>query len=828
MDRCACGFLSPLSGKNRTMKKNETYIAHYRDSDDGAQTVEQHLVATANLARLFAGKIGLPTIGEIMGLTHDVGKYSQAFQNYIKSAEGKINPDEDEYVDAARLRGHIDHSTAGAQLIWRYLKEEGNLQKLLAQVLALCGASHHSGLLDCLAPDGTDIFTKRMEKRSEQTHLYEIEDKIDEVIENRLQKLLKDNDVHEELRICLQKVMGGKSSCLIREFNIGILARFLFSCLIDADRLDSANRCKPNTPEWDLLIDILEKHITSFQTINVVDEVRVKVSAACKAHAAQKKGLYQLTVPTGGGKTLASLRFALSHAKEHEMDRIIYVVPYTSIIDQNAEVVRKIYKSVENESTQVILEHHSNLTPEHDTWQSKVLSENWDAPIIFTTAVQFLETLFASGTRGVRRMHQLANAIIIFDEVQTIPLKTVHLFNNAINFLVDNCGSTVVFCTATQPLLNKVDNQKGAAKYDKEHEIMPDIHGLFKDLQRVAVKDKRKAGGWSDDEIAEQAIKETKSAGSVLVIVNTKKAAQKIYQLCKAKEQNVYHLSTNMCPAHRIDILNTVKACLDINNPKPVICISTQLIEAGVDIDFGAVIRYLAGLDSIAQAAGRCNRNGLRKTGEVIIINPINESLSNLPEIRKAKDIAEKVLGEYHKNPVIFDNDLLSPKTMERYYKYYFFDQANIMSFNVSARAIGHDDDLLTMLSTNGSAVQNYIQAKGQAPPINLRQSFKTAAEEFKVIDMPTEGIVVPYGDGEKMIGELCAAFEVKTRFDLLRRAQRYSVNIYPQDMRRLMEANGIYEAQAGTGIYCLKAENYSNEYGISLEKTQDMKFQNA
>lgn len=530
---------------------------------------------------------------------------------------------------------------------------------------------------------------------------------------------------------------------------------------------------------------------------------------------------------------MASLRFALHHAKHHQMKRIIYVIPYTSIIDQNAAFVRSIFENDEDRTKvcykQIVLEHHSNLTPERDTWQSKLLAENWDAPIVFTTAVQFLETLFAAGTRGARRIHQLANAVIIFDEVQTIPIRSVHLFNNAINFLSGQCGSTVLFCTATQPLLNEVDAQKGAVKLSKSYEIMPNVKDLFQDLRRVEVIDIRKKGGWTKEEIVVCVLHELSRTGSVLVIVNTKAAAQEIFKRCRNEKKPVFHLSTNMCPAHRMDVLNEVKKYLNPQNAKPVICVSTQLIEAGVDIDFGSVIRYMAGLDSIAQAAGRCNRNGLRSNGRVLIVNPVDENLDKLPDIRIAREKTERVLEEFRNDPAAFNHDLLSPEAMRRYYQYYFFERAHEMAYPVFPRNIGRNDTILSLLSTNSLSVEAYKRTFLKAPPLYLRQSFKTAAEAFSAINAPTEGIIVPYGEeGERIIGGLCAAFEVRKRFDLLKQAQRYSVNLFPNVIKKLSELKYIYEVQEESGIMYLDSRYYSAAFGVSLEQVSQLKTLNV
>jgi CRISPR-associated endonuclease/helicase Cas3 len=474
-----------------------------------------------------------------------------------------------------------------------------------------------------------------------------------------------------------------------------------------------------------------------------------------------------------------------------------------------------------------VLEHHSNLTPEKETWNTRLLSENWDAPVIFTTTVQFLETLFAGGTRGVRRLHQLANAVIILDEIQTLPIKTVHLFNNAINFLVKQCGSTVVNCTATQPLLHAVCSKKGAARLTgdlKESEMASRRDELFSVLRRAEVLDCRKDGGWTEREIAQCACDVVKDSGSALVIVNTKAAAQALYDLCRQEVRTVFHLSTNMCPVHRMTILEKIKYLLSSEKQEPVVCVSTQLIEAGVDIDFGAVVRYLAGLDSIAQAAGRCNRNGRRPSGRVVIVNPRHESLDRLPDIKVGKQVAERVLDEYRHTPGEFDNDLLSPKTMQRYYEYYFFNRAHEMAYPVSSRDIGHDDDLLTMLSTNARAVAAYARENRAAPALSLRQSFKSAGRAFKVIDAPTEGIIVPYGEeGRRIIAELCAAAHIEKTKQLLREAQRYSVNLYPYDLKKLTDMECIHETHKGSGILYLDPEYYSGDMGVVYERKQLM-----
>lgn len=819
------------------------FIAHIRKLDSEKQTVAQHLIETAAIAREHAKKIGLPLMGELCGLLHDLGKYGDEFQRYIKSEYGLLDPDSEDFDDAKGKKSGGDHSTAGSQLLWNDCKKGEHLDVLLRQILSLSIASHHSGLLDCIEPkDGTDSFSKRMEKSDEKTHLREVKQKIDSDVLRKITTLLQSPELRTELEIQKKKVLNleRKVACL-RDFRYGLLTRFLFSCLIDADRTNTADfasretaakRLRGQYVDWNKLIEALERRLSEFTVKTDVDPLRAEISNHCRDFAQREKGLYSLTVPTGGGKTLASLRFALSHAKKHEMTRIIYVVPYISIIDQNADEVRKIFHALsQQEQQEIVLEHHSNLSPEKETLQGKIIAENWDAQIIYTTAVQFLETLFSSGTRGVRRMHQLANAVIIFDEVQTLPVRIVHLFNNAINFLLDLCGSTVVFCTATQPCLDKVEPTKGAVTLTPEQEMMPDVKDYFRKLQRVEVRDARKPGGWSEEEIAELAHECVESAKSVLIIVNTKQAAKQLYQLCNRKQDDtisVYHLSTNMCPAHRLDILTKVKECLNPDDPHPVICISTQLIEAGVDVDFGSVIRYLAGMDSIAQAAGRCNRNGRCEKGLVYVVNPSRENLDRLEEIRIAQEKAQHILNDYQRDPSAFDHDIIGIEAMQRYYKYYFFDRAAQMAYPVSAKEFDHEDDLLTLLSTNEKSVEIYKRNTRQAPPILLRQAFKSAANAFKVINTSTQGVIVPYCiEGKRIINELCASWNSGKQFGLIKEAQRYSVNLFPHQIEMLWKKNALFEVQEGSHIFYVLQQHYSPDFGVDHEIVNEMEFLN-
>ena len=344
---------------------------------------------------------------------------------------------------------------------------------------------------------------------------------------------------------------------------------------------------------------------------------------------------------------------------------------------------------------------------------------------------------------------------------------------------------------------------------------------------RSDVLNRCKPGGWTNEEIAALAFEEVKKSGSCLVIVNTKKSAQKLFQIClrlKKTEMPIYHLSTNMCPLHRKDILKRIRELL--NPPgSPVICISTQLIEAGVDIDFGAVIRFTAGLDSVAQAAGRCNRNKLRDVGRVHVINPADESLDRLKDIRAGVNVTQRLLNEAVTGEWEFDGNLLGPEAMECYFKYYFFSRRNEMSYSISANVIGREDTLLNLLSINLAAVEEYKRSHREAPDIFLRQSFMAAAKAFKVIDAPTRGIIVPYKEsGRNLINGLCSVVELETQFKLLRSAQQYTVNVFPHDLDQLQAEGAICKIQKGIDIFYLSdTRYYSQTFGLSQTPEGDM-----
>jgi CRISPR-associated endonuclease/helicase Cas3 len=803
---------------------DDGFIAHRRESDGKVQTVISHLNEVSTICSRLTDKIDLPKAGRLLGMLHDLGKYSHDFQVYIKSATNLLNPDiDDEYVDVKGLKRRIDHSTAGAQWVWQKFSGSGEQGRLISQILSVCLASHHGGLLDCLRVDGTNGFMKRISKKDEETHLHECLKSCEQEIMETLAGFVSYRFLSDIWNKIVAIVEPHRTEAArLKHFRLGFLARFLFSCLIDADRISSADfECPGNRkfrtfdpPNWQPAIDRLELHLAGLAESNPVDSIRNRISIQCRRRADDQQGIFTLTVPTGGGKTFASIRYALHHAKKHELDHIYYIIPFTSIIEQNAQVMRDVLEKA-NDELPWVLEHHSNLEPEFQTWLAKLSSENWDAPIIFTTMVQFLEVLFGGGTRGARRLHNLARSVIIFDEIQNLPVKCVHLFCNGLRFLVQHAGSTAILCTATQPLLNGVNPEYGSLDILAEKELINDVTGLFQDLKRIEVKNVLRPGGWDEQDITNLTLNQLHEKGNCLVVVNTKAWAQKLFTCCQPHVDTdaIVHLSTNLCPVHRKAILAKVKKRLE--KDLPVLCISTQLIEAGVDVDFNSVIRFLAGLDSIAQAAGRCNRNGNHKTSQVFVVNPRDEAIEMLDDIRIGRDKAQRVLGESE------HDDFLSPQAIAHYFAYYFFERAETMKYPLAAKQAGRRDTMLNLLSDNPC---NVGCVKDQSKAIfRLQQSFKTAGRAFAAIETPNRAVIVPYGEGRAIIAHLCAQFSPATAHGLLRKAQKYSVNLFSNVWDKLVQQRAIHAVQKGEDIYYLDERYYSDNFGVSTEVVAEM-----
>jgi len=626
-----------------------------------------------------------------------------------------------------------------------------------------------------------------------------------------------------------------------------LLEKFLYSCLIDADRTDSADFEHPSNREcrmlrrpvdWSALHErfettYTEKYGDAYRGSDPVIVTRRAISQACLGRAGTPCGIYRLPVPTGGGKTLACLRFALAHAAKRQRSaspvrHIIYVLPFTSILVQNASEARK-FIGPEN-----VLEHHANLLPSQIDRRRLLLSENWDAPVIFTTTVQFLNAFYSDSKESQRRMHQAASSVLIFDEAQALPIKTLHLFNHALMFLSRHTATTSLICTATQPLLDEIAPDYGRLAFSPDADLTAGIS--FDALShRTRLIDRRRTDGgvWSCAELGQALEKPLASRKHTLVVVNTREQAHRLFDECKRRFEKqavkVVHLSNSLCPAHLRNTIGGFDLDARRKNKKSgtLLCISTSLVEAGVDLDFDLVIRDIAGLVSIIQAAGRCNRHGYRAISDCWIINLEREhGRPGLDEeIADADRALRETMGTRKAIPLTAEN---VAQAVRLYFKYHYHDQRAQMLYPFDKP---YQTNLIDLLTENGAAVEEFgRRGKTLAPETRFRAALASAAQKFEAIDAGTRGVLVPYTEeGMRIIVDFCAAFRtpddmIADAGKLLAKARPFTVNVYQNDWKTLAdEAHALYEVQSGAGIYYLDERHYHPEKGVTLEETASM-----
>lgn len=796
------------------------YIAHIREKDGEIQTVQEHLKEVNGLCERFGDKIGLKYLAGLAGLLHDLGKNSNEFNEYIQ--EAVANP------DTPPLKGSVDHSTAGGKLLYqRFYTEQKSLdEKLVVEWIAMCIISHHQGLRDFLTPKLSSKFLERVFEKE----IKEYENAVSTFFETQITEKEFD-DYFDKAKVEVKQIIESIRNKHLQPISTSLIIKYLFSCLIDADRTNTRRFEENEQMEetfdtysfFEKSYTALMDEISSFSKAKDADHpinlLRSEMSRQCEEFASYPSGIYTLSIPTGGGKTLASLRYALKHAITYKKERIIYIVPYTTIIEQNAKDVRDILK---NDS--YILEHHSNVIEEKEFENEdynlnkkklKLAKDNWESPIIFTTMVQFLNTFYSRGTRNVRRLHHLSNAIIIFDEVQSVPIKCISLFNEALNFLHTFGNSSLILCTATQPALDFVEHK---LKISTKAEIIKDLTQVSESFKRVNIIDRTTPQGLNASKLKMLINAEMEKVDSILVILNTKTAVRKLFdELNKNEEFNrndyiLFHLSTNMCSAHRKDILSNLKEALE--DGERVVCVSTQLIEAGVNISFECVIRSLAGLDSIAQAAGRCNRHGKDEIRNVYIIKSADEVLTNLKEIREGAEQTKRLLGEFKDRPDFFGNDILSSEAMNCYFKYYF----NQIKGELNYPILDLQKNLFDLLNKNQDYYGAFKNKHGFPFPLASRQSFATAEQYFYVIDNPTTSILVPYNEeAENLMLELNGDLDTRKLGNLLKKSQQFVINIYEHELKKLEKSGDIYYLLHGN-VFALREVAYTEKFGLELD----------
>jgi CRISPR-associated endonuclease/helicase Cas3 len=784
-------YIFSLFMEQKIMEQKMPYLAR-KD-----QAVADHLKEVSLLAKKFGETFHAENIAYVVGLLHDFGKYTQAFQDYLKDG-----------IEGEKVRrGEVIHALQGAKYILETIKEP-----LVAEIIANIIGTHHGGLYDGVYDGKKPIIEKIKNENLDYDKAKSAFLSENQLPENIIQ--LCENEIRAMCKQCA-------SAKLEVRFMLHLWTKAIYSCLVDADRFDAAgfdieSEIHRDVPKWSEYSEQLNKFLANIKS-NATDDIkniRKIISNQCEHEGERRQGIFTLSVPTGGGKTLSSLRFALKHAEEHGLKRIIYVIPYLSILDQTAKNIRKALAESETDDAyrqtdEFILEHHSNLEiPEKENEDEqdnaekkyKLLTSRWDSPIILTTMVQFLETIYSNKASRLRKFHNMANSVIIFDEIQALPIKCVHLFNEAVNFLYTFGKSTALLCTATQPHLNKV---KRPILLSANPNIVSVSHEEAKYFERVVVIDKTRQEGWTIEEIAELTKSQLDSGKSTLVILNTKAEAKELYEKCKQFDCEKAFLTTNLCPAHRMEILERLRDNLD--NHRLTLCISTQLIEAGVDVSFDCVIRAKAGLDSIVQGAGRCNRNGESPIlQEVYVVNIKDEELSGLPEIEDGKKATRRIFRDMK------GKNFLGEEAMEWYYKCYFCsqqkdDKSKLNKMDYITK--NEKDTIYNLLSQNIYGVKAY-KSQNDLPYHGLPCAFKTAAEEFSVIDEGQIGIVVPYGEATELVKQFRGTYDPKEKSSILKKLQKYTVSVYPHTLQELRKAVIIIDGC----FYFLEDDDYYDE----------------
>jgi CRISPR-associated endonuclease/helicase Cas3 len=713
-----------------------TYYAHSTDTTDKSdwQHLSVHLLNVAKLAESFADAFNAGRWGRYAGLLHDSGKATESF---IGRLEGKSQ--------------RVDHSTFGARLA---RDKTGRLGLLLSYVIA----GHHGGI-----PDGGD----------QETELH---------FRLKYKKIPSDIELLPEVYIGDDLDLPIKLSKERAVFSLSLFTRMIFSCLVDADFLDTEAFCSPEYADFRpkyLENDVFQKLNKRFNTFlkekvrqadsTPVNDIRQAILAQCKKQAELPQQIFSLTVPTGGGKTFSSMAFALEHAVVNKAQRIIYAIPFTSIIEQNAKVFQEAL------GHEYVLEHHCNYkesdaSEDHSYNRTRSLaSENWDVPVVVTTNVQFFESLFSNKSSRCRKLHNIARSVIVLDEAQSIPVEYLEPCVAVLRELVDNYGCTVLLCTATQPAFDDSNSLRMA--FPEVREIVDDPKRVFKQLRRTEVNF---IGKLTDSDLANRLSTERQ----VLCIVSTKPLARAIFKLLQ-KEDGLFHLSTNMYPMHRRKVLEDIRTRL--KDKKSCCVISTSLVEAGVDLDFPVVYRAMAGLDSIAQAAGRCNREGrMKKAGKVLVFE--EEKLVTMPWLKRCITRA----GEAQRT--MPNTEPLDLEVMRRYFEL-----------------------LYDVQDLDNKQIMKLLNPKLRK---ELHIPFKETAQLFRFIEDESIGVVVAKeAEARELVQELRYTEYPRST---LRKLQQYSVAVRSKDLAVLVNSGAVEMIHEQYPLLC-NENAYDDEVGLCI-----------
>lgn len=808
-------------------------IAHI--SDEGLnreESVAEHTEKTTYLCQKKGARCGIAQIMSLCSIIHDLGKNKQIFSDYLYADEN----------ERQKLRGTIAHASTGAKYIYdRYHGNDGSA-KIMVEMISYAVAAHH-GLFDCVDIEHKDIFSKK---------LNEVDD-YDEACQNaerdyldgyKLDKIFIDsnNEFHlvfnkiKELFTQLQPMLmsnnqqdvrGKLSEC--RLFLCSALQRLMLSILIDADweatsdfmdNVDTLSKQSESQVQeifrqaQENFEAYMQKKQCSISISQLTEkekeifEARNLLQDECRQFAKHPAGIYCLPIPTGGGKTLSSLAYALEYCRIHpETERVIYISPYISITEQNAQVFRD---AIGNDKW--ILEHHSSVIRNEQTgsedYRINPVSKfdiNWEEPFICTTFVQFMNTLFSNKSESVRRMHRLVNSVVIIDEVQSMPMKCVHTFNYMINFLNAVCNTDIILCTATQPALAQA---KCPVCYSDPKYMIENADGWFRKFERVRIYTPNMDKKYTFESLGNEIVEQTAEYQSILVVLNTKSAVRRLYDILTNYNIHVQYLTTNLCAEHRSDKIKAIKEVLE-EKQETIVVVSTNLIEAGVDISFECVYRSMTGLDSLAQTAGRCNRNGELDCGNVYLITLEDENTGNMEELRQNIRVAENVLFQYdqsnREHQEETNDSILMPKWMDMYYKNMYFYASDQMNFPLEKM----DTNIMKLLSCGFHPEEKKNQ---------MNQAYKTAGQAYRVIDDCSFGVIVPYKKGAEIIEEIQTASDMAEIKVQIRQAQRYTVNVRGNQLKKY---DGLIQPVCDKipELYMVATPGaYNIEYGITPE----------
>lgn len=800
------------------------FPAHIRKDGDSpvVQTVPEHCRGTAVCAERDLREIGLRATARLAGQLHDLGKQTDAFREYLTDAV---------LYDRPVRRGSVNHTFAGCRLLLeRYHPSDcQGYPEITAELLAFAVAAHH-GLFDCVNEHRESGFLHRC--KQEGIHYTQaIQQYFDSCLsQEELDKLFQASV--SEVTPVLEKISALaqtnrnmedpedlENAYSETDFYVGLLARMVLSAVIDGDRQDTAEFLENTTYPpplqgqarqnmWQDCLEYMEQKLLALPQDTPIQRARRIISNQCAAFSSRPGGVYRLHVPTGGGKTLSSLRFALAHAAAHNKARIILTSSLLSVLDQNAKVIRDFIPD-----PSLILEHHSNVVRQKDEAEQTVwerMCAQWRAPIVITTLVQLLDTCFSGKTSCIRRFQALCNSVIVTDEIQTMPSNLLTLFNLAVNFLSEVCGATIVLCSATQPCLEALPHPL----LHPPEEMVPYDEALWRVFRRTRIQN---AGVYRLEELPAFAESILAEADSLLIVCNKKSESEALFSLLDGIDADRFHLSAAMCMAHRRAVLQQMQSALEARRRK-VLCISTQVIEAGMDISFQRVIRFAAGMDSVVQAAGRCNRHGSEEIAPVYLVQCAGENLGRLAEIQRGQNATLSLLHRFETAPEEFQSDLSSDDAIRFYYQrlYRSMDRHETDDVIPERKCTLYD-----LLSSNEKYADENFPEAGR---FFLRQSFKIAGNAFRVFDQNTEDVLAPYGEGKQLRSRLIEISESPKPWDyreiqqLLEQAKPFTVSLYQYQWEQL-NARGALVSLFDGRVYALTDGFYNQNTGFSLKQ---------